>query len=62
MKYYVKYRIEARYEAEVEANNIEDAIKKSNEMLSNADFGEASDIDGDAVAIETDDGNRIWEK
>ena len=60
--FYVTHKIEARYIAAVEADNVEDALKKAQDELSNADFGEAEDIDGEAVNVEDADGNRVWER
>lgn len=50
MKYYVTYKIDARYIAEVEAENIEDAKKK------------AEDIDGEQIIVEDNNGDYVWEK
>ena len=61
-KYFVRMKIDARYTTEVEADSIEEAKKKAEENFSNADFGEASDIDGDVVVIEDPDGNYLYEK
>ena len=33
MKYYITYKIEARYVAEVEADNLEQAMKKQNQNI-----------------------------
>lgn len=62
MKYFVKYRFEACYTAEVEADNLEEARKKAEEAYINADFGQAEDIDGEAVAVEDETGNFVWER
>ena len=62
MKYYVTHKIEARYIAEVEANNLEEALKKAEEKYYDADFGEAEDIDGKAIIIEDENGNYVWER
>lgn len=61
MKFYVTHRVTARYISEVEADNIQEALTKANEEFSEADFGEAEDIDGEAVNIEDENGNRRWE-
>lgn len=62
MKYYVTYKIDARYIAEVEAENLEEAKKKAEDKFLDADFGEAEDIDGEAIIIEDENGDYIWEK
>ena len=62
MKYYVTYRIDARYVVEVEANDIEEARKKASEEFCDADFGVAEDIDGEDIIIEDEDGNYVWER
>ena len=61
MKFYVTHRITARYISEVEADNVQEALTKSNEKFSEADFGEATDIDGEAVNVENESGKRLWE-
>ena len=62
MKYYVTYKFEARYIAEVEADSLEEALKDANFAYIDADFGEAEDIDGEAIIVEDENGNFIWEK
>ena len=62
MKYYVTYRVDARYVAEVEAESLEDAMKKAESEYIDADFGAAEDISGEAVIVEDENGNYIWEK
>jgi len=44
MKYYVSFRIDARYVTGVEADSVEEAISKANENYMDEDFGAASDI------------------
>ena len=62
MKYYVTYKIDARYIAEVEAENIEDAKKKAEVKFWDANFGEVEDIDGEAIIVEDNNGDYVWEK
>ena len=62
MKYYVTYKIDARYIVEVEAENIEEAKKQGESKFVNADFGEAEDIDGEAIVVEDNNGDYVWEK
>ena len=62
MKYYITDKIEARYVAEVEADNLEQAMKKAESEYLDADFGEAEDIDGEMIAVEDEKGNFVWEK
>ena len=62
MKYYVTYKIDARYIAEVEAENIEEAKKKAEGKFLDADFGEAEDIDGEIIIVEDNNGDYVWEK
>lgn len=61
-KYHVTYRLNARYIAEVAAENIEEAIATANHSFSEADFGAAEDIDGTAVNVQDANGNFLWEK
>lgn len=62
MKYYVTYRIDARYIAEVEADNLEEAMKKGQYEYYDADFGVARDIDAEAIMVEDEYGNFVFEK
>lgn len=62
MKYYVTYRIDARYIAEVEAYSLEEAKRKADEKWCDADFGAAQDIDGEPIIVEDQDGNFVWER
>ena len=55
MKYYITYRIDAKYVAEVEADSLDEAMEIANEEFSGADFGDAEDIDGEIVATECDE-------
>lgn len=61
-KYYVTYRVDARHTAEVEADSVEEALAKAAGEFSDADFGEASDIDGEPVAVEDENGDYLWER
>ena len=62
MKFYVTYKIEARYVAKVEADNLEEAIKKAESEYLDADFGVAEDIDGEMIVVEDEKGNFVYEK
>ena len=62
MKYWVTHKIEARYITEVEADSIEEAKSKSDEKFFDADFGEAVDIDGEAIIVEDENGDYVWER
>ena len=62
MKYYVTYKIDARYIAEVEAENIEEAKQKAEGKFLNADFGNTEVIDGEAIIVEDNNGDYVWEK
>lgn len=62
MKYYVTYKIDARYVAEVEADSLEEAMKKADSAYYDADFGAAEDIDAERIIIEDENGNFVWER
>lgn len=62
MKYYVTYKVEARYITEVEANSIKEARRKASEEFCDADFGVAEDINGEDIIVEDEDGNYVWER
>lgn len=61
-RYYVIFRVEARFMAEVITHNLEDARKKAESIFTKADFGAATDIDGEPIIIEDEHGNYVWEK
>lgn len=64
-KAYVTFKIDARFTATVDTHpdmSREEIIKKATEEYENADFGPLSDIDGDVIIIEDDDGNWVYEK
>lgn len=61
-RFYVTYKINARFVAAVTANDLEDAKKAAEAAYMDADFGEAADIDGEPIIIEDERGNFVWEK
>jgi hypothetical protein len=61
-KYWVTYKVEARYIAEVEAEDIEEAKRKAESEYVDADFGVAEDIEGEPIMVEDENGNYLWEK
>lgn len=62
MKYYVTYKVEARYTAEVEADSLEEAMKKAESEYIDADFGVAEDINGEVIIVEDENENYVWEQ
>ena len=62
MKYYVTYKIDARYIVEVEADSLEEAMEKAESEYIDADFGVASDIDGEAIIVEDENENYVFER
>ena len=60
--YYVIYRVTARFAAEVTALNPEEARNAAEEVFGSADFGAATDIEGEPVIVEDEDGEYVWEK
>ena len=62
MKYFVTYKIDARYIAEIEAENIEEAKRKAEGKFLDANFGEAEDVDGEQIIVEDNNGDYVWEK
>ena len=61
-RFYVTYKIDARFIAAVTANDLEEAKKSAEAAYMDADFGAATDIDGEPIIIEDEYGNFIWEK
>lgn len=62
MKFSITFRVHAVFETEVEADSIEEATEKARQRFSEADFGEAANIDGEICCMEDDYGNIIWSK
>ena len=62
MKYYVTYKVEARYTVEVEAGSIEEASEKADCEFFDADFGVAEDINGEEMFIEDESGNCVCKR
>ena len=60
--YFVTYRVEAHFLAAVDAENLEEALKSAEGRFQDASFGEAKDIEGEAIVVEDWNGNFIWEK
>jgi len=60
-KYYVIYHVTARYMAEVDADDLDEALELAEEKYVSADFGEAEDIEGEAFAVDDENDNRLWE-
>ena len=61
MKYYVTYKIDARYTTEVEADNFKDALNNAVNNFVDADFGEAEDIEAEPIIVENEN-TIVWEK
>lgn len=61
-KFYVTYKVEARYVAEVEAEDLEEAKAKAEEEWDSADFGEAENIEGEIIIVEDAKGNYVYER
>lgn len=61
--YNIIYVFRARYTAKIETTETDTnyILSKAFEKYSEANFGEAENIDGKPIAIEDQDGNRIWE-
>lgn len=61
MKFYVTYKIDARFVAEVEAENEAEARKKSLDNFMETDFGTAEDVSGYPIIVEDENENIVWE-
>lgn len=60
--FYVSYKIDARFIAEVKARTVEEALKEAELRFQDANFGEAEDIQGNPVIVENEAGDYVWEK
>ena len=47
---------------EVEAETKDEALQIAQEKFSDANFGDASDVDGEAIIVEDENGVFVWEK
>lgn len=61
-RFWVTYKIDARFVAAVDATDIQSALAAARLEYEDADFGEAEVIDGKAIIIEDEDGNYVWER
>ena len=62
-KYFVTFRIDARFVTEVEADSIEAAKEAAESNYMDANFGELEDIvDDECIIVEDADGNIVFEK
>ena len=60
-KYFVTFRVDARFTTEVDAETLKDAMEQARLNFSEANFGDAEDIDGDPVSVTDEDDNFVWE-
>ena len=59
MDYKIKFRVYGTYTADVSAYTLKQAITKAEASFSDAEFGEADNIDGEMISIESEDGIRL---
>ncbi len=62
MKYYIDYQVRSHYIAEVEADSVEEALRKGETTVSEADFGEGTDIECLPYTVEDEKGICLWER
>ena len=55
MSYSITMRVEGRFNVEVEAESLDEAIQKASEAVCEADFGELEDIDSEYISAEIDE-------
>lgn len=60
--FYVTFKVEARYEVAVTAENKEEAIKEARISFSDCDCGDFHDVDGEEIMVENEEGEFVWEK
>ena len=61
MKYYVTFKIDSLYDAEVEASNIEEAKKLDEQKFMGIDLNETDIIHYEPVFVYDEEGNCLWE-
>lgn len=59
MKYYVTYMVTSKYVAEVDAENVEEALKKAKAKQLEEDFGPLEDIQSKMIYVE-DGSGEFW--
>ena len=62
MTYFVTFKVEARFVVSIDAEDIESALDEARNRFTDADFGEAEDIEGEPIIVENEAGNYVWEK
>lgn len=60
--FYVTFKLDARYIAEVRAKDAQEALQKAKSAYLDADFGAAEDINGEPIIVEDENGDFVWEK
>lgn len=55
MSYSITMRVEGRYNVEIEADSLDEAIEKAIDAVCEADFGELEDIDSEYICAEIDE-------
>ena len=61
-KFWVTYKIDGRFVAEVEATSVEEALQEAEAEYMDTDFGKLADISGTAIIVEDENDNYVWEK
>ena len=57
--FWVTYKVDGRYCAEVKAKDIKEALAKAEDEYMSADFGELETVDEEPVTIEDEKGNVV---
>lgn len=56
MNYWVTFKIKGRFVASVDAESVEEAVKKAQDEYIDADFGALEEIEGEPVIVEDEVG------
>lgn len=60
MKYWVTYKVEGKFETQVEADNKNEAIKKAYDEYCEEFFGPLRALIAELASVEDENGNCIW--
>lgn len=60
--YYVTLRVDARYQTEVQAENVEEAKEKAMSNWFDADIGDLEETEGEIVCVENEEGDFVYEE
>lgn len=61
MTYYITYKVDGRYEAQVEAETLDEAFEIAETEFTECDIGDLMDVEGKPIIVEDENGQYVWE-